>query len=272
VHALSTRIRNRLRLIGWPRDLEVALEPLPAKLAVVLCTYQRVERLSHTLAQLAAQDVAVQAVIWNNGPHRDAVDAVAADAGIDASVTHSKRNIGGFGRFYLARALRCQGHLNVVFIDDDQDFGPSTIGHLVDAHRPGSLSGWWAYRFDDPTDYTVRTRVEAGASAAYVGTCGMIADTEIFEQAALFACPSRYWFVEDLWLSYVANHLVGWPLFRSPAEFEFVPDGRDQYLRLGRTKTRLLRYLVAQGWDLGIGSAPRPNPATHAESGHFVAD
>lgn len=76
----------------------------------------------------------------------------------------------------------------------------------------------------------------------------MIVDTAIFRHARLFRCPRRYWFVEDLWLCYVAQHLAGFDLFKSPAQFEIAEDGCDQYLALGYTKWRFLRHLVRRGW------------------------
>ena len=78
----------------------------------------------------------------------------------------------------------------------------------------------------------------------------MIADASLFRDAQVFRCPRRYWFVEDLWLCYVAQHLAGFDLFKSPAQFEIAEDGCDQYLSLGHTKWRFLRYLIRHGWEL----------------------
>jgi hypothetical protein len=78
----------------------------------------------------------------------------------------------------------------------------------------------------------------------------MIADSSIFRDSRLFSCPRRFWFVEDLWLSYVASHLLKWELFRSEAEFVSHNDAHDLFSSLGKVKTRLLRYLVNRcGWS-----------------------
>jgi hypothetical protein len=246
--ATRTRTRNALSLAGWPHDRRVELGAGP-ELPVVFCTWRRLDRLAHTLAQLAAQDIPVQAVIWNNSPDRAAVDEIAARAGVRTTVHHSGPNIGGFGRFYLARELGAAGHEAVIFLDDDHDFSPSMARDLVRGHRPRTMSGWWAFRFVDD-DYTNRERVEVGEPATYIGTCGMICDTSIFEEPLVFACPRRFWFVEDLWLSYVAGAVHGWSLFRGAVDLEWVNDGRDQFLSLGNMKTRFLRYLLRDGWDL----------------------
>ena len=190
----------------------------------------------------------MQVCIWNNGPDRAAVNAAAVAAQVPVMVHHSRRNIGGFGRFYLARQAAEAGHPAVVFIDDDQDFGSTTISELVGHHRPRSLSGWWAFRFPQ-ANYSRRVPAEPGEMASYVGTGGMIVDTTVFTDERLFRCPRRFWFVEDLWLCFVASHLAGFELFKSPAHFELTEDGRDQYLSLGHTKWKFLRYLLRQGWD-----------------------
>jgi hypothetical protein len=246
-----TRVRHERELAGWRRGKHV---PLPAgvgsgRLAVVFCTWRRLERLEHTLRLLAAQDVPVQALIWNNSPRRETVDAAVAASPIPVRVHHSPRNIGGFGRFYLAREIAEAGHDRVVFIDDDHDFGPSTVSDLLSRHEPGTLSGWWAFRFLS-ADYGDRVRALPGELAKYVGTCGMIADTAVFRDYRLFRCPRRYWFVEDLWLCYFAEHIVGYQLFRCQAEFQRADDQQELYPTLGRRKWRLLRYLVRQGWEL----------------------
>ena len=245
--AMRARLRNERNLGWWERDQRVAL-PIGASLPVILCTWRRIERLPRTIELLAAQDVPVQLVIWNNNPERAGVDAAAAAARLPVTVHHSPRNIGGFGRFYLAREAAEAGHRCVIFIDDDQDFGPGTIGELVGHHRPRSLSGWWAFKFPG-ANYSSRVPAVPGEAAAYVGTGGMIVDTSIFSDRRLFRCPRRFWFVEDLWLSYVAQHLVGFDLFKSTAHFELADDGRDQYLSLGHTKWTFLRYLIRQGWN-----------------------
>ena len=100
--SIAARIRTERNLGRWKRVQHIPVQ-IGSQLPVIVCTWRRIERLPRTLELLAAQDVPVQACIWNNSPERDRVDAAAARAGIPVSVYHSPRNIGGFGRFYLAR-------------------------------------------------------------------------------------------------------------------------------------------------------------------------
>jgi hypothetical protein len=238
-------MRNETSLLLQRRRKRVSLSSGP-ELPVVLCTWRRREGLERALDDLAQQDVPVQAVIWNNGLDRDIVDEISRAASLPVTVHHSRHNIGGFGRFVAARELAAS-HERVIFVDDDHRIGPTTVRDLTSRYRAQTISGWWAFRFSRAA-FSDLARVDDGEPASYVGTCGMIADISIFRDDALFNCPRRFWFVEDLWLSYVASHLRKWGLFGSHADLECVNDGRDQWLSLGETKTRFVRYLIRQGW------------------------
>lgn len=214
-----------------------------------MCTWRRPEYFPRTLRALQAQTgVAVELHVWNNNPGIvDELERAAAGSSLPVRFHHHHENIGGFGRFHLARDL-ADDHPHVVFIDDDQLFGPGTLATLWSEARPRSASGWWAYRFLFPPHYWLRLPVRRGHRAQYLGTCGMIIDTAIFRDERVFECPDRFRFVEDVWLSYVAQHLNGWALRRSRASFRFIPDTRNQFTGLIRDKYEFLRYLTARGW------------------------
>ena len=259
-------IRNERRLMGWNRGQRTAMS-VGDRLPVIFCTWRRLDRLARTLEQLARQDLPVQALIWNNSPDRRRVDAVARSSDLPVAVHHSSRNIGSFGRFYLARNAVEQGHHSVVFIDDDQDFGPGTMRQLLGAHRPRSLSGWWALGLRSAA-YSSRYRAAPGESASLMGVGGMIADAAVFLDARLYRCPRRYFFLDDIWLSYVAQHLCGYELFRISADFKFDESADDEhalYHELGQTKGRFLRYLIRKGWNPVQGASPAPARPAGAE-------
>lgn len=258
VTTVRARFRAERNLAGWKRDQRIALPSGldPARMPVIFCTWRRLGRLERTLKMLAEQDTPVQALIWNNSPDRATVDAAAAAAEIPVIVHHSARNIGSFARFYLARELAEAGHRSVVIIDDDQDFGPSAVSDLVRGYRPRSLSGWWAFRFLS-NRYGDKVRAEPGERASCVGPGGMIADTGVFRDRRLYRCPRRFWFVDDIWLCYVAAHLCDYDLFRSSAHFEVVEDEHALFRTLGRTRHKMQYYLIRKGWDpVRRGSSP----------------
>ncbi|WP_188756233.1 glycosyltransferase family 2 protein [Microbacterium album] len=218
-------------------------------LPVVMCTWRRPEYFRRTLRSLEAQEgVTVALHVWNNNPDiTEELERAAADSTVPVTFRHSATNVGGFGRFYLARELAGE-HPYVVFIDDDQLFGATTMATLLSEARPRSASGWWAYRFIAPPHYWLRLPVRKGRRAHYLGTCGMIVDASIFADERVFECPDRFWFVEDVWLSYVAGHLRRWTLRRSRATFLFIPDTKNQFTGLIREKYEFMRYLTSRGW------------------------
>jgi hypothetical protein len=223
------------------------------RVPVIMCTWKRIERLPRTLEMLAEQDTPAILYVWNNN-RREAkrLDTLLSRSPIPAQAVHCNRNIGCFGRFYLARDLADQ-HDEIIFIDDDQDFGRSMVADQLASFASESLAGWWAFTYrPGARSHGERNRVEAPLQPAdYVGVGGMVADASVFTDPALFRCPRRYWFVDDLWLSYYAGHVRGWQLRRSLAEFQFVPDWQNLDLTLGTTKIRMFRYLKRRGWAVG---------------------
>lgn len=262
----TVNARKSVGLVGWrrgtgPRTVAGARvggsrQPV-AGVPVVLCAWRRPERLATTLASLAGQtDVSVRLWIWNNNPGlRVFVDgAVAAVSDLQVDVVHSTRNVGGFGRFYVARRL-AEEHPYVVFLDDDQVPATDFVKTLVDEFAPRAIHGAWAFRFMGTQRYWDRVPAAVGARVKFCGNGGMICDTQIFLEPELYGCPRRFWFVEDLWLSYYADHVMGWQLFKSAAAIEKEPDDQGQFQNLGATKDLMFRYLVRQGWD-PVGLTP----------------
>lgn len=221
-------------------------------MAVVMCTWNRPELLETTLACLEAQiGVAPVLYIWNNNPAiADVIDETVTHSSLEVHVHHHDKNIGGFGRFYQAKQL-ADAFPYVIFIDDDQTFGPKTLRTMLDEARPKTIRGWWAFRFTGRTpNYWLRRRVKPDCSAHYIGTCGMIADSSIFKDERLYECPAEFWFIEDLWLCFIANHALGWKLLATHADFETIIDMKNQAPGLLAKKTKLLKYLVKEGWKV----------------------
>lgn len=222
------------------------------RVPVVMCTWKRIARLPDTLRMLGEQDTRASLYIWNNNPHEaKRLDELLLRSPVPAESIHSARNIGPFGRFYLARDL-ARDHEAVLFVDDDQDFGRSMVSDQLASFAPRTLAGWWAFNYrPGARSYAERDRVRAPLERAdYVGIGGMVADAAIFTDPALFDCPRRYWFIDDLWLSYFAAAVRSWSLRRSGAEFSFAADLLDLDLTLITTKVRMFRHLRRRGWQV----------------------
>jgi hypothetical protein len=239
-----------------PETMRYVLLREPDRIPVVMCTWKRIHRVPRILEMLAQQDPPAALYIWNNNwRRRSEIDSLLARSPIPVQSVHCRRNIGSFARFYLARDLAPQ-HDALVFVDDDQNFGSSMIADQLASFAPRTLAGWWAFTYRaGARSYAERDRVEAPlATADYVGVGGLVADSTIFTEPTLFRCPRRYWFVDDIWLSFYASHFMGWQLRRSHAEFSFEPDTLDMDLTLAATKARMFRYLKRRGWN--VAAAP----------------
>jgi hypothetical protein len=224
----------------------------PGRVPVVMCAWKRIHRLPTTLEMLAVQNPPVTLYVWNNNRlQASRLDSLLARSPIPAQSFHSRRNVGAFGRFYIARDLAERSRL-ILFIDDDQDFGRSMAADQLESFAPASLAGWWAFNYrPGARTYAERDRVETPFAAAdYLGVGGMVADSTVFGESSLFRCPRRYWFVDDIWLSYYASHVLGWQLRRSSAEFAFDADNLNMDLTLAATKARMFRYLKRRGWKV----------------------
>ena len=121
--------------MGWRLNQRTPVR-IGTDLPVVLPFGKRLNRLPHTLEQPAAREIAIQVHISNNSRERSPVDATAASSLLLVTVHQSPSNIESFGRFYLAHEVAKAKHQTVVFTDDQQDFGPTTITELVSCHQP----------------------------------------------------------------------------------------------------------------------------------------
>lgn len=216
-----------------------------------MCTYKRPERLAITLEQLEAQEgVKVKLYIWNNNPEISGqVDEIVSRSQLEVQVHHNPDNVGGFGRFYKASEI-AEDFPFIVTIDDDVNFGPHAIKTLVNEFKPNTIHSFFAFKLINAHDYFDRTVSHPGETADYCGTGGEIIDSSIFKNQRLFECPEKYWFLEDLWLCFVAKQ-NGWELYKSAADLHLDEgDFKDQWLQLKPLKTEFLEYLVNQGFKI----------------------
>lgn len=223
---------------------------------VVMCTWQRLYRLENSIANLGDQlGVNVNLIIWNNNSEeRTRVEEIVenARAKLDVKIIHSPTNIGGIGRFHVARKLAPRSPY-VIFIDDDQILPRDFIAKLYAERSDKELHSSWAFKILNTENYWDRIELEPGQRANYCGTGGMIAPTKIFISEDIFDIPAGYMFIEDLWLSYFVINKLGFKLYKSSAAITACEDMRDGLWRaLGDKKSDLLRILVKRGWKLDI--------------------
>ena len=224
-----------------------------------MCTWQRIDRFPLTLAALSEQNCSsFEFYVWNNNPgYREKIDSLVSTTNLPfpIKIFHSPENIGAFGRFEICRSLRKpQGrdYPFAAFIDDDQELLPDMVKTIRENARPETVISQWAFRLQPGYDYWQRRRCKSGETAHYCGTGGMICDMKLFDDPEFFTrCPNRFRFVEDLWLSYYADAVLGWELkCDRTLGINTNYDGLDSFARIFHLKIEFLEYLRNQGWKV----------------------
>ncbi|UAJ80553.1 hypothetical protein IT072_05885 [Leifsonia sp. ZF2019] len=219
------------------------------EVAVVMCLWNRRERIDAVLTQLDAQrGPRLSLVLWNNRPSDDAyyLERIRAYAphGALAKVVfvRSRVNVGGLGRFFVARRLWVEGYRGTfLMLDDDQDVSENLVVDLLAASGPHIIAGYWAWTMQG--DYWARTPAEPGDRVSYVGTGGSACDIDIVSDPAFFTELPRYFaFLEDIWMCGYARRR-GWVLRKVDTPIEFVLDETNQHHTLAERKAEFYRYL-----------------------------
>lgn len=227
-------------------------------LPVIMCVWKRVEGFEKTIKQLNSQTHKdFKLFIWNNNSDLEDqfVKLLQTHATFKYEFYTSPNNIGGFGRFkYADKIRRTQGLIDYcVFIDDDQDFDSNLLSTFLSEARPNTILSQWGWEFTRLWYYGTDARRERlpGQTVHYAGTGGMIADMRVFNSNGLFDCPIDYWFVEDLWLSFYANHNLNFKLHKSAAIMKNGDDIHSLYRVVKDVKTPMLIDLVNNfGWNI----------------------
>ena len=147
----------------------------------------------------------------------DAVDKIVASFSdrLSISVTHDGNVIKAFRRFTVGNDLAKSGTEVVLFIDDDITFPPNYIEKLVSNYEPKTYKSGFAWNFQGGGKdyYRYRTRRwDNEERIHYCGTGISMVDASIFLDKRLFAAPPEAYYIEDLWLSYFAQHVMKWDL------------------------------------------------------------
>lgn len=189
------------------------------KVTVVLLTWQRLAFLKKTLLFLDAQTYKNFNVRITNAniAKAEAVDRIAHSFSgrLDISVTHDGNDIKAFRRFTVGNDLAKTGTEVVMFIDDDITFPNDYIERLISNYEPKTYKSGFAWNFQRGGEnyYRYRTRRwDNEEKIHYCGTGISMIDASIFLDDRLFAAPKEAFYIEDLWLSYFAQHVMKWEL------------------------------------------------------------
>lgn len=217
--------------------------------AIIMCAWQRPERLKITLDLLCNQtNMNFMFYIWNN--NKNIGEFINSTTNLYQNklliqVVHSDVNIGGFGRFLLAEML-IEKHDKVIFIDDDQIFNNNMVDKFLENYDENAIKSRWAWKFNSAS-YSDRVQINEGdVNIHYCGTGGMILPIKVFKCEELYRIPQEFLFVEDLWLSFIGNHYLSMKLISIKNDFiAQEADNKDQStLSFLTIKNKLLEYLI----------------------------
>lgn len=189
------------------------------KTTVVLLTWQRINTLRRMLSSLSAQTYKDFDVVISNG-NQDMTELVEKQARVFSNrlritVRHDSNEEYAFRRLYVGRDIAENGTDLVIFLDDDVSFSFSYIQNCINQYKPQTYQSYFAWKLlnSGKDYYKYRKRVfENNGTIHYCGTgVGMI-DASIFLEDELFNKPEEAVLIEDLWLSYYAQHVMGWEL------------------------------------------------------------
>ena len=225
------------------------------KTALLIPIWGRPHLLENTLRQLAGQTYTeLDLIISNSNRDHDAhVDKLLGDIKLPFDVTHRKdpNDRLGFRRFDIARQLSYDRY---IFLDDDVTIGPNFTADMVAQYEPKTYHSWYCWQI--LTDnYHDRVRVNnARQPIHYAGTGISMIDRAIVDRPELFDFPPAALFIEDLWLTYVVDHLYKWQIknVKIPNIKLGGADDVALYKRVSEMTYRKIdfyRDLVATGWQ-----------------------
>lgn len=236
------------------------------KVAVVLLTWQRYSNLKFTLEKLFKQSCKDFDVVVTNGNLRDRAKSVIekyvnhyAKQGLRVTLRHDGNELYAFRRFTVGKELAEQGYDVVLFIDDDVTFPLNYIANCLNQYEPQTYkSGFaWVLHHKGSSYYKHRTRKwDNEEQIHYCGTGFSMIDASIFlDNDLIKKAPKAALKIEDLWLSYYAQHVKGWRLayMSCPGVELGGADNVALYKEIQKdpiNKTDFLHQLVKMGWKL----------------------
>lgn len=229
------------------------------KVAIILLTWKRISNLKSTLFSLSNQTYKEFDVFISNAnkPSIDSVNNIVSKfPGLNTTVYDHDNSMFTFRRLYLGRDLALAGYDVVMFIDDDIWIPNNYVKDALAQYEPESYKSCYAWKFTGNDYYNKRVKVkDVNATVNYCGTATSIFDAKLFLEEELFSAREEAYKIEDLWLSYYAQHVLKWKLQyldipgvvikgQDPAAL-FRQVAKDKY-----NKAHFLNDLVNSGWDI----------------------
>ncbi|UDF12595.1 hypothetical protein LH407_10580 [Antiquaquibacter oligotrophicus] len=227
--------------------------PKRRRVAVIMCLWNRPQRMGEVLAMLAGQVLSggIDLYLWNNCPEdHEIYEKAIRDHGLrgalrSVQLVKSDVNLGSIARFYIARKLAAEGMAGpIIILDDDENVKRTFVRQALWRYNPKEITAWWAFQVNGA--YWDKTPAERGDRVDHIGPGGMICDSRIFLDDRFFTeLPDKYWFLDDLWLTYWA-HDKGIPLRKLDVTIDFVLKEKNQWYSLVDLKEEFYTELYGQ--------------------------
>lgn len=231
------------------------------RLAIVLLAWKRPQGTLRNLTDLRNQTMeGFHVVISNSNPeiHDELTRYVNSFKDLDIDLRLDSNDKLAFRRVYVAHELAKKGFDAIMFLDDDIVIPNNYVELAVDQFEPNTYKSNYTWKFlNGGADYyRLRQRVyEDDPGIRYCGTAVSIVDARLFlNEDILDPLPGAI-AVEDLWISYFANHVCGYELkyLNIPRVQIGGGDSVALYRQVSKqdyTKKDLLLDLIKLGWKV----------------------
>ena len=229
-----------------------------------MLTWQRLEKLPESLEMLSRQtnkDFSLYISNANLDQISRVEDLVSSfKEKLNITLTHDGNELYSFRRLFIGKDLALKGFEAVLFLDDDVTIPDNYIEQCLSYFEPNSYKSAYAWYFLENGQHYYRKRIRINnvrSKAHYCGTAVSIVDSKIFLNEGLFLAPKEAHQIEDLWMSYYADHILKWKLEYMP--IQGISIGGNDNVALSKVvknkrnnKAVFLRTLCILGWNLKI--------------------
>lgn len=223
--------------------------------AIINLTYARPGNLGNLLRELTRQTRHDFTLIVSNSnrdhDHKLEQTINATERPFPIKYRKDSNDRLGFRRFDIARELYFDRY---IFLDDDARITENFINDAYNQYEPNTYHSWYCWQILSD-NYHDRARVISPRQTIhYAGTGVSMIDRSIVDRPELFNAPSAALYIEDLWLTYIVDHVYKWPikLLKIRGTRLAAADQASLYKRVAKmpyTKTDFYRDLLATGWQ-----------------------
>ena len=222
-----------------------------SKMALIMCTYIRLENLPRTYDALSGQtnnnfDFYI-CDNSNNDPHllnTSKKKSKFFKNNVYIKEYNNKYSI--FSRFFLAKELAEEGYEIIIFIDDDQIIDNNFIENCYKQYEPDTIKSFYAHYISG--DYWRKEPSGPNDEVNYLGGGGLICNANLFLNEGFFSCPEEYWILDDLWLSYYIPNFTNYKMKKLNVHIKFIVDNKATAKQLKETKRKFSdKYILSGG-------------------------